>query len=330
MVASHDPSELSLLQLVVRRLLLLIPTLLLVTFGVFSLVALVPGDAAVTLAGGANATPERIIEVRHYLHLDDPFLSQYGRWLSHAVRFDFGRSLFQDQSVWGEISSRLPVTLSIVAGAVIIGLLIAIPVGLYTGARHGGVADRTLLLLTSGGMAVPNFVLAIVLINYFSVRLGWFDAVGFKHLTGGGSLHIAAWLKSLTLPSFSLGIGVGARLSRQVRAGVIEVLDEPYVRTAWAKGCSPRRVIGKHVFKNAAMPSVTIAGLVIGALLGGTAIVEQIFSVPGVGQYLVGAIALRDLPVIQGGVVVFVLGFVLINLVVDILYGWLNPKIEMA
>jgi len=318
------------LQLVVRRLVLLIPTLLLVTFGVFSLVALVPGDAAVTLAGGASATPEQIAAVRTDLHLDDPYLSQYGRWLSHAVRFDFGKSLFQDQQVSDQIASKLPVTLSIVAGAVIIGLVVALSVGLYTGARHGGLADRVLLLLTSGGMAVANFVLAILLINYFAVRLGWFNAVGFEHLTKDGSLNFVPWLKSLTLPSASLGIGVGARLARQVRAGVIDVLDEPYVRTAWAKGCSPRRVIVKHVFKNAAMPSVTVAGLVIGALLGGTAIVEQIFSVPGVGQYLVGAIALRDLPVIQGGVVLFVLGFVLINLCVDLLYGWLNPKIDVA
>jgi peptide/nickel transport system permease protein len=319
-----------LLQLVVRRLVLLIPTLLLVTFGVFSLIALVPGDPAVTLAGGANATPERIAEVRTELRLDDPYLEQYGRWLSRAVRFDFGESLFQDQRVSDQIGNRLPVTLSIVGGAVFIGLLLAIPIGLYTGARHGGLADRTLLLLTSGGMAIPNFVLSIVLINYFAVRLGWFDAVGFTRLTEDGSLHLGEWLKSLTLPSISLGLGLGARLGRQLRAGVIEVLEEPYVRTAWAKGCSPRRVIAKHVFKNAAMPTVTVAGLAIGALLGGTAIVEQIFAIPGVGEYLISAIGLRDLPVIQGGVVMFVLGFVLINLAVDILYGWLNPKVKVA
>jgi peptide/nickel transport system permease protein len=319
-----------LLQLVVRRLVLLIPTLLLVTFGVFSLIALVPGDPAVTLAGGANATPERILEVRKELRLDDPYLVQYGRWLGNAVQFDFGESLFQEKRVASEITSRLPVTLSIVAGGVFIGLLIAIPVGLFTGARHGGLADRVLLLLTSAGMSVPNFVLAIILINFFAVQFGWFDAVGFTRLTEDGSLHVFDWLKSLTLPAISLGVGLGARLARQLRAGVVEVLDEPYVRTAWAKGCSPRRVIGKHVFKNAAMPSVTVAGLVIGGLLGGTAIVEQIFSIPGVGEYLVSAIGLRDLPVIQGGVVMFVLGFVLINLAVDILYGWLNPKVDVS
>jgi peptide/nickel transport system permease protein len=318
------------LQLVVRRLVLLIPTLLLVTFGVFSLIALVPGDPAVTLAGGANATPERILEVRKELRLDDPYLVQYGRWLGNAVQFDFGESLFQEKRVASEITSRLPVTLSIVAGGVFIGLLIAIPVGLFTGARHGGLADRVLLLLTSAGMSVPNFVLAIILINFFAVQFGWFDAVGFTRLTEDGSLHVFDWLKSLTLPAISLGVGLGARLARQLRAGVVEVLDEPYVRTAWAKGCSPRRVIGKHVFKNAAMPSVTVAGLVIGGLLGGTAIVEQIFSIPGVGEYLVSAIGLRDLPVIQGGVVMFVLGFVLINLAVDILYGWLNPKVDVS
>lgn len=317
------------LQLVVRRLLLLIPTLLLVSFGAFSLVALVPGDAATYLAGGETASREKIAEVRNELGLDDPHLVQYGRWLKDAVRLDFGESLLGGR-VTDQIQHRLPVTVSIVGAAVLIGLVLAVPIGLWSGARHGGLVDRVLLVVTSAGLSIPNFVLAILLVNYFAVGLGWFDAVGFTRLTGEDGLQVGEWLKSLTLPAISLGIGIAARLARQIRAGVVDILDEPYIRTAWAKGCSPRRVIGKHVFKNAAMPAVTVAGLLIGAMLGGTVIVEAIFSAPGVGEYLVLAIANRDLPVIQGVVVMFVLAFALINLVVDIVYGWLNPKIEVA
>jgi peptide/nickel transport system permease protein len=317
------------LQLVARRLLLLIPTLLLVTFGAFSLVALVPGDAATYLAGGETASPERIAEVRDELGLDDPHLVQYGRWLRGAVRLDFGDSLYGG-SVTDQIRHRLPVTLSIVGASVVIGLALAIPIGLWSGARHGGLVDRALLLVTSAGLSIPNFVIAIVLVNYLAVGLGWFDAVGFTRLTSDDGLEVFGWLKSLTLPAISLGIGVAARLARQIRAGVVDTLDEPYIRTAWAKGCSPRRVICMHVFKNAAIPTVTVAGLLIGAMLGGTVIVEAIFSAPGIGEYLVRAIGQRDLPVIQGVVVMFVLAFALINLLVDLIYGWLNPKIEVA
>jgi peptide/nickel transport system permease protein len=317
------------MQLVVRRLVLLIPTLLLVTFGVFSLVTLIPGDAATYLAGGETASREKIAEVQEKLGLDDPHMVQYGRWLKKAVRLDFGDSLLGG-NVTEQIQHRLPVTLSIVAGSVFVGLLLAVPIGLLGGAKHGGTIDRVLLFVTSGGMAVPNFVLAIVLVNYFAISMGWFDAVGFNRLTTEDGLQVGEWLKSLTLPSISLGVGTGARLARQIRAGVMDTLEEPYVRTAWAKGCSARSVIGKHVFKNAAIPAVTVTGLVIGAMLGGTVIVEAIFSAPGVGDYLVRAIANRDLPVIQGVIVMFVLSYAIINLLVDIIYGWLNPKIEVA
>jgi peptide/nickel transport system permease protein len=314
------------LQLVLRRLVLLIPTLILVTFGTFSLLALVPGDVASYLAGGESATPARIAEVKEQLGLDDPYLVQYGRWLGDAVRLDFGESLIGGQDVTEQIKQRLPVTAAISIGAMLVGLLIAVPVGLWSGARQGGRVDRTLLFLTSGGMAIPNFVVALLLVNYFAVKFGWFDAVGFTRFSD----NPAEWLRSLTLPAVSLGLATGARLARQLRSGVVDTLNEPYIRTAWAKGSSPVRVIGKHVLKNAAMPSVTIAGLVMGSMIGGTVIIENIFSAPGVGNYLVTAIVARDMPVIQGAMVLFVLTFVLVNLIVDIIYGWLNPKIEVA
>ncbi len=309
-----------------RRLLLLVPTLLLVSFGVFSLIVLVPGDPATTLAGGQNATPERIELVRDELGLDDPFLVQYGRWLGGAVRLDFGNSLDSGESVMSEISARLPVTLSIVLGALVIGLIVGIPLGLISGARAGGWLDRALLAFTSTALAVPNFVLAIVLINYFANRWGWFDAVGFTRL----SESFTGWLKSLVLPSLALGIGVAARLARQLRSGVLDVLEQPYVRTAWAKGCPAYRVIGKHVLKNAVQSTVTVAGLILGGMIGGAVIIERIFASPGVGEYLVQSITAQDLPVIQAAAVLFVLAFAVINVVVDLLYGWLDPRVTVS
>jgi peptide/nickel transport system permease protein len=318
------------LQLVVRRLVLLIPTMVLVTFGVFSLLALAPGDAATYIAGGQNASPERIEAVREQLGLDDPYLVQYGRWLGDAVRLDFGNSLTSGGSVIDEVQHRLPVTLSIIGGSVTVGLLLAVPVGLLSGSRPGGIVDRVLLWATSAALSTPNFVTAIVLINFLAVKQGWFDPVGFQRLTGREGLQVVGWLKSLTLPSLALGLGFAARLARQIRAGIVDTLDEPYIRTAWAKGASPARVICRHVLKNAAMPSVTVLGLLIGGMLGGTVIIESIFSAPGIGEYLVRAITSRDLPVVQGVAVMFVLAFAVINLAVDVVYGWLNPKIEVA
>jgi peptide/nickel transport system permease protein len=318
------------LQLIGRRLLLLIPTLLIVSFGVFMLVNLVPGDAATTIAGGEQATPEKIEQVRQELGLDDPFVVQYGRWLGDAVKLDFGHSLTNGEEVRGAIQSRLPVTLSIVFGSMVVGLVLGIPIGLISGASQGGRLDRILLAVTSLGLSVPNFVLAILLINFFAVNLGWFDAIGFTTLTGPDGFQPGAWLKSLALPSLALGVGVAARLARQVRQGVVDTMNEPYIRTAWAKGCAPRTVVRKHVFKNAAIPTVTVAGLLLGGMIGGTVIIENIFSANGVGSYLVRAIVGKDLPVIQGIVVMFVLAFAIINIAVDIMYGWLNPKVQVS
>ena len=318
------------LPLIGRRLLLLIPTLLLVTFGVFSLTALVPGDAATQLAGGENASPERIAEVRQELGLDDQFFVQYLNWLSDAIRLDFGNSLVTGTSVSDEIVNRLPVTLSIALGAVVVGLVLGVPTGIVAGARQGGAVDRILLGLTSVGLSIPNFVLAILLVNWFAVTLGWFDAVGFTRLTSPDGLQIGGWLKSLALPAIALGVGFGARLARQVRAGVVDTLGAAYVRTAWAKGCGPVTVVGKHVFKNAAIPTVTVIGLLIGGMIGGTVIIEAIFAIPGIGDYMVKSILNTDVPVIQGVTVMFVLAFAVINIAVDLLYGWLNPKVQVT
>ena len=312
--------------LIARRLLGLIPVLLLVSFGVFALVTIVPGDAATKIAGGESATRERIAEVREELGLDDPLAVQYGRWLGDAVRLDLGDSLVTGRSVTEEIRSRLPITLSIAGAAIAVGVLIGVPAGVLAGTRPGGAVDRVLLLATSAGIAVPNFVLALVLVTLFAVNLSWFDPVGFTRITESP----VDWLRSVTLPAIALGTWSAASLARQIRAGLIDVMGTAYVRTAWAKGGTPRLVVGKHALKNAAIPALTILGLQFGALLGGTVIIEQIFSIPGLGGYLVRSIVDFDLPVIQGVTIVFVLTYVLINLAVDVAYGWLNPTVRVS
>jgi peptide/nickel transport system permease protein len=313
--------------MIVRRLLGLIPVLLVVSFGVFMLTALVPGDAAVTLAGGENATLERIEEVRAQLGLDDPLVVQYLRWLGDAVRLDFGTSLYGGSlTVWDEISSRLPITFGLAFLALLIGVLIGLPVGIVSAMRPGGVTDRLCLTTTSLGIAVPNFFLAMVLITIFAVRLQWLPAIGFTRFSESPT----EWLRSMILPAFSLALFPAASLARQVRAALIDVLQSNYVRTAWASGAGPARVVGKHALKNAAIPAVTVLGLQLSALIGGAVIIEQLFSIPGLGSYMLRALPQSDLPVIQGVTVTFVVIHVALNLLVDISYGFLNPKVRVS
>ena len=312
--------------LVARRLVALVPILLLVSFGVFFLVSLVPGDAAVTLAGGENATPQSIAQVRAQLHLNEPIVDQYGRWLSHAVRLDFGKSLEDGASVSSSLRSRIPVTLGLVVAATAVSLLIGVPLGIVSGLRPGGGADRASRLTASLGVAVPNFWLAVVLVALFAVHWHLLPPSGY----GGLKASPLGWLRHMALPAISLGVASAAALARQLRAELVDVLDATYIRTAWAKGAPARRVVVKHALKNAAIPAVTILGLQVGYLLGGAVIVEQIFALPGLGTYFIRGVTSSDLPVIQGVTVVFVLGQLVMSLLVDLSYGLLNPKVRVS
>jgi peptide/nickel transport system permease protein len=318
------------LGLIVRRLIAIIPILLIVSFGVFMLTELVPGDPAVTLAGGINgATPERIAEIREILELDKPLLQRYGIWLTNAIQLDFGKSLYSPTNgptVVQEIWTRLPVTLSIVAAGVFFASLIGVPLGVLAGIRPGSVLDRTTSTSIMIGLAIPNFLLALALIWVLAIWLRWFPALGFTPLTESP----IEWFKSILLPGLALGMAGAASLGRQVRAALVDVLYSNYVRTAWAKGCSPYRAVGKHALKNAAIPGVTVLGLQISALLGGAVLVEQIFSLPGIGTMMLRALTNSDVPIIQGVVVFFVLVHVFVNLLVDISYGLLNPKVRVT
>lgn len=314
------------LRLVLRRLAALVPVLLLVSFGVFMLLALVPGDPAVTLAGGTNASPEAIAHVRQQLHLNDPLLVQYWHWLSGVVHLDFGRSLISGVPVAHEIGSRLPVTLSLVLAAAVVAVVVGVPLGVVSGLRPGGAVDGSARVASSAGIAVPNFWLAVILVSLLSVRWKVFPPTGFTRF----SASFGGWVHTVTLPAIALGVGIAASVARQLRQALIEVLDSNYVRTAWAKGAGPRRVVGVHALQNAAIPAVTVLGVQVGYLLGGAVIIEQIFSIPGLGSYMLQGITNHDLPVVQGVAMVFVVFQMLLSLLVDISYLYLNPKVRVA
>ncbi|MER5628409.1 ABC transporter permease [Streptosporangium sp. NPDC002544] len=312
--------------LILRRLVAIGPVMLLVSFAVFMLIALIPGDAATTLAGGANATHERIAEIRAEYGFDKPLPVQYWEWLRGALVLDFGNSLIDGRPVMESIGTRLPVTMTIACTALAIGVLVGSVAGIVSGMRPGSLSDSLAVLGASLGMAVPGFWLAMVLIAVFSIELGWFPPGGFTPLTEDP----AGWLRSLVLPALSLGMLAAATQARQLRASLIDVMGSAYVRTAWGKGGAPGRVVGKHALKNAAMPAVTILGLQLGSLIGGAVIIEQIFSVPGLGSYLLQSVLAFDLPVIQGIVVFFALIQVILMLLLDISYGLLNPKVRAS
>ena len=308
---------------ILQRLLALVPLLLVVSLLVFAMVLLIPGDPAYQLAG-EDATPEEVEAIREDLGLNDPVLVRYGRWLGRVVQGDLGTSLFSDQPVLEVILERLPVTLSLAAAAIVISLVVSIPAGLIAGTRPGTAADRVVTVGSSLGLAVPNFWLGLMLVLILAIRNPWFPATGYVPI----SESLLGWWQHIALPAFTLGFSAAAILTRQLRGAMVEVMEQDYVRTARAKGLPYRKVVGKHALKNAAIPMVTILGVQVNALLGGTIIVEQVFGMPGIGQLAVASVFTRDLPMIQGVVVMAVLVAVLVNLLVDISYGYFNPKVR--
>jgi peptide/nickel transport system permease protein len=312
------------LGLILRRLLMVIPTLFIVTFGVFLLVKLVPTDPAVAAAGGENATFEAIAQKREELHLNDPLLSQYWRWVSHAATGDLGDSYILHTSVSENLKDRVPITLSLVFAATVVALIIALPLGIICGLRPNGIADQCTRFVASLTIAIPSFVLAVVLVVVFAVKLGWLPPSGYVKFSESPS----EWLRYITLPAIALGLAIAASITRQLRAALIDELDTNHIRTAWAVGGTSPRVVGHDGLKNASGPAVTILGLQIAALVGGTVIVEQIFSIPGIGTYLLSGITAGDVPVIQGCVLVLAVIQILMSLTVDISYALLNPKVR--
>lgn len=316
----------SLLSFAARRILLIIPLLLVISLGVFSLVLLLPGNPAVALAGGIHSTPQEVAAVERQLHLNEGFWAQYWLWLKGVLHGDLGSSLFQNQTVANGIAARFPITVSLALGGTIVAILIGIPAGILSGVRQGTAEDRLVTLGSSLGVAIPDFWLAMILVIVLAVHLQLLPVLGFVPF----STSPGEWFLHLILPWLALGIGGSAIIARQVRGELINTLDQDYIRTARAKGIQSRSVIGKHALKNALSPAVTVIGIQFGYLLGGTFIIEQIFSLPGMGTYTLQAIAAKDLPVIQGVVLVTATSFVVVNLLVDLTYGLLNPKVRLG
>ncbi|GAO76329.1 nickel ABC transporter permease [Meiothermus ruber] len=300
---------------VLRRLLTVIPTLLGVLLAVFLMVRLAPGDPAQLLAG-EFATPETLADIRQRFGLDQPWYTQLGLYTLNVLRGDLGESVRTRKPVTYELSQYFPNTLRLTLGAMLVALLIGIPAGIIAAIRPGTIFDLLAMLGALIGVSMPVFWFGLMAILIFSVQLGWFPVAG----TGT--------LRHLILPAITLGIGTAAILARMTRSAMLEVLSQDYIRTARAKGVAGRVVIFKHALRNALIPVVTIAGLQFGGLLEGAVITETVFAWPGIGQLLVGSILARDYPVVQGAVLLIAVAFILINLIVDLLYGAIDPRIR--
>ncbi len=305
-----------------NRLLQIVPVIVLATFIVFGLLQLVPGDPAVTLAGD-SASPQRIAEIRRIYGLDKPFLVQYGIWLGHAAQGDLSKSLLSGEPVRDSIVHRLPNTLLIVAGSLLLSLLAGIPLGVAAAIRPGSRIDRFIMSLSSLGVAVPSFWLAMMLVSVFALSLRWLPATGIGD-------DPAAALKHAILPSIALSAGGIATIAQQLRSALAEVLSSQYVRTLRAKGLSSAAILWKHGLKNASVPLLTVTGLLINRLLGATVVIEAVFAIPGTGSLVVNAAIGKDFPVVQGVVLTMVVLVILVNLVVDGLYTFLDPRVSQG
>jgi peptide/nickel transport system permease protein len=309
----------------VRRLLLLVPVLMGVSVIVFLVLHLAPGDPAEIMLG-SQATQADRMRLRADLGLDDPLYVQYARWMGHVVQGDLGRSLWMRRPVLGEVLTRLKATLLLTATALVISSIGGVALGILSATRPNSLLDRTSAVASLFGASMPVFWLGIVLMVIFSLTLGWLPASGMFAPYGGGDL--ADLLKHLVLPAITLAAASVTIVARLTRAAMLEVLGQDYIRTARAKGLVESRVVVRHALKNALVPIVTVVGVQAGYLLGGAVLTETVFAWPGVGTLMVQGILARDIPLVQGCVLVVALTFVLVNLTVDLLYAWLDPRIR--
>jgi len=306
-----------------RRLLLGIPLLFLVSLFTFVTVALIPGDPAVQILG-AGHTQAEYLAFDKKLGLQQPILVQYWHWLDHVIHGTLGTSVFSTQSVFSFIGQRLPVTISLIAGATIVSLIIGIGLGVLSATARGSFA-RIVDVLSWLGFAVPNFWLGLILVDLFAVRAKLFPASGYVNFGQSPSL----WLKSLILPVLTLALFGATGIAKQTRDAMTEVMGSEFVIALRAAGLRRRSIIFRHALRNAAIPVVTNIGLFAVAMLGGTVLVEQVFVLPGLGSLAVQAASNHDLPVIEGVVVTFALIVIAVNLLIEVSYAWLNPRIRV-
>jgi peptide/nickel transport system permease protein len=305
------------------RLMSAIPILLIVSLVSFLIIFLVPGDPASEIAGpGAGA--DEVARIRQSLGLDQHVGIQMLTWYRRLAQGDLGQSILLNRSVTTAILERAPVTLSLALLALTISLSLALMLGIAAAVKQNTWVDQSAMTVALLGLSLPDFWVGLAMIYVFAVLLGWFPTGGYVELSKG----VGPWLRSLIMPATALGLAQLGLLARITRATMLEVLRQDYVRTARAKGVSERRVINTHALANALIPVVTVIGIIVGILLGGAVVVESVFALPGVGRLIIGAIMRRDYPVIQGGLLLTASIYVFVNILVDVLYAWLDPRVR--
>jgi peptide/nickel transport system permease protein len=308
---------------VVRRILATIPVMAVVALFVFSLLYIAPGDPAAVIAGD-QATPADVERIRQSLGLDRPFLVQFGDWVWNIIHANLGTSMFTGLPVTKMIAQRIEPTLSLMAVTLVLAISVAVPLGVVAAWRAGSLLDRTIMAFAVFGFSVPVFVVGYLLAYVFALELEWLPVQGYTPLSEG----LWPWFQNLILPAIALGCVYIALIARITRAAMLEVLAQDYIRTARAKGLGQPGILFIHALKNASVPIVTVIGIGIALLIGGAVVTESVFVIPGLGRLTIDAILRRDYPVIQGVVVLFSFLYVLVNLLVDLVYTLLDPRIR--
>ncbi|MCM3712807.1 ABC transporter permease [Halalkalibacter oceani] len=307
-----------------KRVLSLIPVLFVVSVIVFLIIHMTPGDPAIVMLG-EDATAEQVEELRQQLGLDLPLHEQYLNWVLGALQVDLGSSYFMREPVTEAIMNHLGPTISLTILSQMIALLIAIPIGIFAARRRGTMADQSVMGVSLLGMSVPNFILGLLTMLMFGVILRWLPVAGYAPLSAGLWEH----MKYLILPAVSLGTLQAALITRITRSSMLEVLNNNYIKSARAKGVKERQIIYFHAFRNAFLPILTVIGQTFGGLIAGAVITETIFNIPGIGQLTINSIERRDYPIIQGVIFFVAIAYVGINLFVDLLYGFINPRVRL-
>ena len=315
---------------ITKRTLLFVPTLILVTIIVFLILRIVPGDPAIMLLAGEDGdeeyTLQELKELQAKLGTDRPIYIQYFKWVGAMLRLDFGTSYFYDNPVYAKVSDRFPITLELTVLAVLLASIVAVPLGVISAIKQDTVGDYAARLITIAGIALPNFWVAVMVIFLLVMWFNWLPPLGYVDLWKDPWGNV----QQLIFPAIALGFSNMAFIARVTRSAMLEVFREDYIRTARSKGLAERVIIYRHALKNALLPVVTVSGYEFGRLLGGTVIIEVIFSIPGIGKLLIDAIFHRDFPMIQAIVVMIAVLVLVLNVVLDLIYAWLNPRIRFT
>jgi peptide/nickel transport system permease protein len=312
------------LNFLARRLASAFLVLVLVSALSFGIIWLVPGDPTAVLLD-ANTSPEQVARLRTQLGLDKPLLLQIVGWYGRILRGDLGQSILLNRSVMAAILERLPVTLSLAGISLLLAVVLGVLAGIIAAMNHNRWPDQLIMATALLGLSVPDFWLGLMMVFLFAVQLGWFPTGGFVPLQDS----VAGWARSIAMPALALALVQMGFIARMARASMLEVLSQDFIRTADAKGLSRADIVVRHGLPNALVPILTVIGIVAGALLGGTVIIEQVFSLPGIGRLIIGAVLSRDFPVIQGGLLFLAVIYLAVNLIVDLLYAVVDPRVRL-